>query len=130
MKYVGSKNRISKDILPIMLDSRKGGQYWVEPFVGGANMIDKVDGLRIGNDINYYLIEMWKAIQNGWIPPDSISKNEYDDLRYNKEYRSPELVGFVGFNSSYGTKFFGGYARGKDAKGIYRNYTLEGKKIF
>ena len=44
MKYMGSKNRIAKHILPIILKDRIENQYYVEPFVGGANMIDKVDG--------------------------------------------------------------------------------------
>jgi len=44
MKYMGSKNRIAKHLLPIMLAERKPDQWWVEPFVGGANMIDKVEG--------------------------------------------------------------------------------------
>jgi len=55
MKYMGSKNRIAKYILPLMLKYRKPNQTWVEPFVGGANMIDKVDGKRIGADLNHYL---------------------------------------------------------------------------
>ena len=44
MKYMGSKNRIAKHILPIMLaEAEKNGiTKWVEPFVGGANLIDKV----------------------------------------------------------------------------------------
>ena len=46
MKYVGSKARLSKQLAPIiqsyidgMVDKCNG--YW-EPFVGGANMIDKI----------------------------------------------------------------------------------------
>ena len=74
MKYLGSKRRISKHILPIILKDRKENQVYVEPFVGGCNMIDKVDGIRIGNDINKYLIMFWKAIQNGFIPPEHITK--------------------------------------------------------
>ena len=58
MKYMGSKRRIAKEILPIILKNRKQGQYYVEPFVGGCNIIDKVDGNRIGNDINKYLIAL------------------------------------------------------------------------
>ena len=44
MKYMGSKNRIAKHILPIMLaEAEKNGiTKWVEPFVCGVNMIDKV----------------------------------------------------------------------------------------
>lgn len=41
---MGSKNRIAKHLLPIMLKEaeKHGITKWVEPFVGGANMIDKV----------------------------------------------------------------------------------------
>ena len=39
---MGSKNRIAKEILPIMLAHRTPEMAWVEPFVGGANVIDKV----------------------------------------------------------------------------------------
>lgn len=69
MKYIGSKNKIAKYILPIMLKNRKPNQYWVEPFVGGGNMIDKVDGNRIGSDYNPYVIEALKLIRDN---PDSI----------------------------------------------------------
>ena len=51
MKYLGSKNRIAKHILPIMEQYREN-RTWVEPFVCGANMIDKVNGNRIGSDLN------------------------------------------------------------------------------
>ena len=71
MKYMGSKNRIAKEILPIMLEKREN-RTWVEPFVGGANMIDKVQGKRIGADINPYLIYLKKLyyicnLIPGWI---------------------------------------------------------------
>lgn len=127
MKYMGSKNAIAKEIIPIM-ETVRNGRTWVEPFVGGANMIDKITGNRIGNDLNHYLIAMWKALQNGWEMPDFISETEYKDLQNNKDSRQPELVAFVGFNTSFGGKWFGGYARGKNNKGEQRNYTIEGKR--
>lgn len=127
MKYMGSKNAIAKEIIPIM-ETVRNGRTWVEPFVGGANMIDKITGKRIGNDLNHYLIAMWKALQNGWEMPDFISEAEYKDLQNNKDNRPPELVAFVGFNTSFGGKWFGGYARGKNNKGEQRNYTIEGKR--
>jgi len=55
---MGSKNRIAKHILPIMLAERKPNQWWVEPFVGGANMIDKVGGNRIGADNNKLVLHI------------------------------------------------------------------------
>ena len=43
MKYVGSKARISRHILPIIQGAidRNGIETYVEPFVGGGNLIDK-----------------------------------------------------------------------------------------
>ena len=61
MKYMGSKNRIANEILPIILKDRTENQWYVEPFCGGCNLIDKVDGNRIANDKNKYIIAMWKG---------------------------------------------------------------------
>jgi DNA adenine methylase len=38
MTYLGSKKRIAKHLLPIMIQEadRKGITTWVEPFVGGG----------------------------------------------------------------------------------------------
>jgi DNA adenine methylase len=112
MKYMGSKNRIAKHILPIMLKDRKDGQYWVEPFVGGANMIDKVDGNRIGADFNPYLIEALKLIRdNPKSIPEVITESEYKSAQAEKPLTG--IVGFIGFAMSFGGKWFGGYRRDK-----------------
>lgn len=36
MKYIGSKNRIAKDIVPIIQSYVNKTQKYFEPFVGGA----------------------------------------------------------------------------------------------
>lgn len=123
MQYIGSKNRIAKYILPVVLKDKKPNQWYVEPFVGGANCIDKVFGKnRLGNDNNYYLIELLKAIRDGWQPPTEVSKEEYYEIKKFKEEYMPKLVGFVGFLCSFGCKWWGGYAFNKKE----RNYTLRG----
>jgi DNA adenine methylase len=63
MKYMGSKNRIAKYILPIMLKGRKESQYFVEPFCGGCNSLDKIANPRMGNDSNKYLVALLKEMQ-------------------------------------------------------------------
>ena len=93
-----------------MLSNRSYNQYWVEQFVGGANIIDKVYGNRIGADKNKYTIALLKAVQNGWIPPVKISEQMYRAVKNNPSYYLDELSGFVGF-SAYGGKWFGGYPR-------------------
>jgi DNA adenine methylase len=125
MKYMGSKNRIAKEILPIMLKNRKDNQYWVEPFVGGANMIDKVTGNRIGSDINKYLIACLDSIAKGWIPDSKWSESLYNDIKNNKDEYSLAMVGYAGFALSYGGKWFGGWCRDSAGK---RNYVLEAHK--
>ena len=122
MKYMGSKNRIAKYLLPIILKDRKPNQWYVEPFVGGANMIDKVDGNRIGFDINPYLIDCLRWISEGNEPPKELTENEYNNIKVNKDNYPKYLVGYAGFQLSYGGKFFGGYRRDKEGK---RNYSLE-----
>jgi len=127
MKYMGSKNRIAKHILPIVLKDRKEGQWYVEPFVGGANMIDKVDGLRLGADNNIYLIELYRKLQNGYIPREFISRDQYYDIKANKDKYPMEVVALCGVLASYNGNWFrayGGYSKTKTGKD--RNYYQEG----
>jgi DNA adenine methylase len=126
MKYMGSKRRIAKDILPFILEHRKNNQWYIEPFCGGCNVIDKIDGLRWANDNNEYLIELFKALQSGWEPPKTLSEIEYNHIKNNKELYPKYLVGYVGIVLSYGSKWFGGYMRGCNNKGVERDYRLEG----
>ena len=110
MKYMGSKNRIAKHILPIMLAERKPDQWWVEPFVGGANMIDKVDGKRIGADSNEFLIKALRLIRDEPTAiPDLITEEDYQKAK--DEMVLNGLTGFIGFAMSFGGKWFGGYRR-------------------
>ena len=103
IRFVGSKNRISKYIAPILqkcIDDNGVTTYY-EPFVGGANMIDKIRcENRIGNDIHPQLIVMFKALQGGWIPPRHVSEEEYNNVRMNKDKYPDYYVGYVGFNTT------------------------------
>lgn len=119
MKYMGSKNRHAKELLPIILKHRKTDQWYVETFVGGANMIDKVDGKRIGNDYHPYLISLLNHVQSEGEMPDFVTEQEYANVRVMlKETdvrtitRIPDWkIGFIGFCCSFGGKWMGGYAR-------------------
>ena len=131
MKYMGSKNRIAKEILPIILKNRKPNQYYVEPFVGGCNIIDKVDGLRIGSDKNKYLIAMWQGLQENLDRPYTIPKELYAKARteYNNKTNiefSDFLIGWIGWMASYNGRFFdGGYSGHSVGKTKPRDYIAE-----
>ena len=122
---MGSKNRFAKELLPIILKDRKENQWYVELMVGGANLIDKVDGNRLGSDFNEYLIEMWLALTSGWIPKQHYTKEEYIDIKNNKDKCPKYLVGYVGINCSYSGKWFGGYAGVTQTKAGVRDYQKE-----
>jgi len=127
MKYMGSKNRFAKELLPIILKDRTKGQYYVEPFAGGMNLIDKVDGNRIANDIHTELIEMWKAlVYDLWKPPLNVSKELYNKVKSEKQNYSKKLVGWIGFSCSYSGKYFAGYAGDYFDKG--KNYEINGER--
>lgn len=134
MKYMGSKSRIAKEILPIMLKDRKPGQYWVEPFVGGANIIDKVDGNRIGADLNQHVISALKLIVDGKTPANNSEYTEEDYKKHADIFRSgvvPEnsnLASYAMIAFSFGGKWIGGWARGKRADGTSRDYVEEQHK--
>ncbi len=132
MKYMGSKARVDKYILPIILKDRVEGQYYVEPFVGGANIIDKVKGNRIGADNNKYQIALLQALQNGWIPPNHVTKEDYINHKNNKD-KDYVMTAWCGFSISFGSKWFGGwvnkYGEGKrKADGTIPDRQLESKR--
>ena len=125
MKYMGSKRRIAKDILPIILKDRKDSQCFYDLFCGGGNLLEKVDGNRVANDNNEYLIELFKYMQTDNFNLPFVGEIEYKNIQNNKENYPKWLVGYVGFQLSFGAKFFGGYRR--DKAGI-RNYENEAQQ--
>ena len=63
LKYMGSKSRIADSILPIIQQRMEDYNLhtYVEPFVGGANIIDKIKcDRRIGCDKQEYLIALYQ----------------------------------------------------------------------
>lgn len=135
MKYMGSKTRLAKYILPILLSDRKEGQTWVEPFVGGGNLIDKVCGPRIGADVNPWAIEGLLSIRDSIseLPKNlkDFTEAEYRKLRAEDSYPHK---GYAGFALSYGGKWLGGWRR--DRAGVrdyvaeaYRNAVRQSEKL-
>lgn len=125
MKYMGSKSRYAKYLLPIMLAGRKDGQWWVEPFVGGGNMIDKVNGLRLGSDSDRYVIDALRDIRDNisLLPKDSteFTEHDYSLLRHNDNI----FKGYLGYALSYAGKWLGGWRRGNATDGSTRDYVKE-----
>lgn len=140
MKYMGSKSRIAKQIVPIIqsyIDTNDTDKYY-EPFVGGANIIDKiVSDHKYASDLNPYLIALLKHVQTGGQLYDAVPKELYDkarnafNLRDTSEFELWQ-IGNIGFLASYNGRWFdGGYAKSaieKTKNGErYRDYYRESK---
>lgn len=127
MKFMGSKARIAKEILPIILKDRKENQWFVDLFCGGCNLLDKVGGRRIGNDKNKYLIALYKGLQADLPKPMEITKELFSKAR--DQFNGREDFGFtdfelgwIGFMGGFNGRFYGGGYSGVHGK---RNYPQE-----
>lgn len=132
MKYVGSKARIAKHIVPIIqqqIDSKDCSLY-IEPFVGGANVLTYIQcATKLGIDISLPLITLLRHVTERGGLPEYITKEQYDDIRQHPERYPPYYVGVAGYLASYNGKYFGGYAGTVTTKaGTVRNYYDEAKR--
>lgn len=134
MKYMGSKSRIAKDILPIITRHLTEDRWYVEPFAGGMNMMCNVHHpKRIANDSNNYLIAMWKfLVWRKFNFPKIIPKPNYCLYRaaFNQkgfkgdgDSYEEAIIGWIGFMGSFNGRFFDGGYSGHDVNG--RDYIRE-----
>ena len=132
MICMGGKFELSKKFVPELLEHRNG-RAWVEPFVGGGNVIDKVSGIRIGADVNKWTIQALRVIRDyaEELPRDNIefTEEDYEALRLSDECW---FKGFAGFSYSYCGKWLGGWARGirnnRDIDFVSRAYISANKQ--
>lgn len=118
MRYMGSKARYAKHIVPILMNGHDQSKPYIEPFVGGGNMIAKVPAeIRWGSDVAEYAIALLDALSKGWTPPDTLSELEYNQIKENPSEYDPELVGFAAYCCSYSGKFWGGFWRSGNRDG-------------
>lgn len=130
MIYLGSKAQIAKYLIPIfqnIIDKNNISTY-IEPFVGGANVIDKIKcDNRIGYDLSRTLIALLRVARdecdkipiNGdkeWFnKAKSIYRGESDESM--EDY----LIGAIQWLGSYGTKGFqGGFANPCKGRDYYK----------
>jgi DNA adenine methylase len=106
LKYMGSKSRITKYIVPIIQKYINDNdiETYIEAFVGGANVIYKVDCKhKYGSDINKYLIAILQRVKNKEPLLDGVSRELYSEVRSNYKTGKYEdwYVGNIGFLASY-----------------------------
>lgn len=124
MQYLGGKTRIAKHIAAIINANRDGRTVW-DAFCGGLSVSVALGGRVVASDNNEALISTYKATKAGWIPPDSVSEDDYHAAKSLPD--SDPLKAFIGFGCSFGGKWFGGYARTNPNRDYQQNYCLLAK---
>lgn len=119
MRYIGGKSRLSKPIAETILARVPDRARYIEPFIGGgasfAALAPHFEDA-IGADVVEDVAHLWAAVADGWLPPESLSEDEYRALK--ADPAPSALRAFAGFGCSFGGKWFGGYAR-PDPKNDY-----------
>lgn len=115
MHYMGSKARHAAEIIAITTAGRKPGQAYVEPFVGGGNVICRVPqeaGPRIASDINWRMVAYLDALGNkGFIPPEEMTKTQWSKIMKKPDQFPPELVAFAATGLTFASTWMGGWVK-------------------
>ena len=136
--YHGGKQRIGKQLAEVIYDTsiemesrgasraRSGAALgrgfqikgYCEPFCGMLGVYQHIPALfqdhkpklkYKAGDANKSVILMWKAAQKGWKPPINISKEKYDELKYNGLATAEK--GYIGHQCAFGGQYFGSYRK-------------------
>lgn len=132
MKYMGSKSRIAKYIVPILqktIDENKIDSFY-DIFCGGCNIIDKIECENLyAFDKKDTLIALLEQAKNDFsqvrsVPP---TKEEWDKAKdYTKKGIKPKdmtlaEIGAIEFFASYGARGFpGGLAKNVPGRDYYK----------
>lgn len=111
MRYLGGKSKIRKQVSKFLESVRKVDQVYFEPFTGGGWILQEMSGRRIASDGNVALVAMYKALQEGWVPPEFVSEDEWRQWRQHKEVVAEPMMAFCRFGCGFGGDWNGGYAR-------------------
>lgn len=124
MRYQGGKALIGKGLAEYIKEHNPNAEVFVDLFVGGAGVAvqaAKLFNRVLVNDLNPYIIAMYKDYQNGRVFPDKVTKEDHTYLKTHLD-EDPGLAGFVGFGHSFSGMFFHTYASDKNYALATRNW--------
>jgi DNA adenine methylase len=78
-------------------------------------------GERIGSDVNHEIVSLLIAIRDGWVPPDVVTKEDYEKYRDNPDIGESYFRAFLAYGCSSGGRRWGGYAWNRRGDDFVRN---------
>ena len=138
MVYVGSKSRLAPIFVPMFNNLIKDLNIntYIEPFVGGANIFDKIIcENKYGYDKSKTLIALFnQGLNDIDVIPEEGSRAWWDKAKAEYKGEIPQTledweIGAIQFFASFGTRGFpGGYANNKHNKDYYNERYRNFKK--
>ena len=119
MRYLGGKHRQGPAIAAAVMKLLQDGGQYAEPFcgaMGSATRVAQAVNAREWkvqftlSDVQEPLMCMWRAVLEGWEPPEVVTEEEYRKLKATQDPHDP-MTAFAGYACSFAAKYFGTYAR-------------------
>jgi site-specific DNA-adenine methylase len=109
MQYVGGKQKSGGSVIAKFLNGL-GLRTISEPFCGGLSVTYRLNFAKIhASDACESLIRMYQMYMQGWRPPLSLSREQWQELKRIQDSTDP-LTAFAGFGCSHSGAYFGSYA--------------------
>ena len=115
MRYMGGKFRQGPAIARAVMDRHQPGMPYYEPFSGGwgsafraVPLVHANGGESFLSDVSEAVVSMWLAAMSGWVPPDHVTREEYDRVKAARDPKDP-MTAFCGFGVSFMARWFGPY---------------------
>lgn len=110
-RYMGGKGKIGKHIAKKIkeIEDRITMEIdtYMEPFIGMCGVMRHMgDRKKVACDLNPDIINLWRDIQKGWVPPTFMTKEE---VIFQKSQESSALRCFAAHGCSFGGTHFGSY---------------------
>jgi DNA adenine methylase len=111
LKYLGGKFKVCKEIASVI--NKESGNVFLEPFMGSCWVTAQIKlKHRLAGDLHDEVVEMYHSVKNGWIPPDKLSKEEYDHMRANRcaNIYPKNILAFAAFGCAFAGSCWRKYA--------------------
>ena len=129
MAYVGGKAKAADHILEVLNDPLFDGMDYMEPFVGYAHVLRRVENKRsyAASDSNSLLLTLLRAVRDRKRLP-TVDAREYARLKHGAANTLKRAV--AAFTYSYAGKEWGGYTDVYYRNGKYNSYADERKRYY
>lgn len=124
MRYLGGKSRIAKHLAEAIDRHRQPGQLVWDAFCGGLSMSVALskNGPVWSTDACVPLISLYRAVQNGWDPPNEVSKETWQAAKSLPD--TDPMKAFCAFGCSFGGRWFTSWASGASQAPVSRRVLL------